>query len=83
MEIVKINQAEKVLLVEVQPSQCFEYSGCAYMRIPTIKTAVIDDTVVENILAVNLEDGRYFYLDKEAEMEVQVIPLHNAKVVVE
>lgn len=83
MEVVKVNQAEKILLVDVAVSGCFEFNGSVYMRIPTIKTAVIDDQVIENILAVNLEDGRFFFLDKEAEAEVSVIPLHSAKVVVE
>lgn len=83
MEVVKVNQADKVLMTELQSGVCFEYGGCVYMRIHAIKTAVIGDEVLENVLAVNLEDGRYFYLDKDSESEVSVVPLHTAKIVVE
>ena len=84
MEVVKPNEAAKILLQDILPGQSFSFQNEIWLRVVTAKTVITEsDRVMENVVAVNIHNGTYLYTPKDAVEEVFVVPLPTAKVVVE
>lgn len=83
MQIVKVNEAEQILIIDVEPATVFEYNGCLYIRTQNVKTAVIGEGVFENVLATNLHDGSFLLIPRDSEEHVYCIPQPTAKLVIE
>lgn len=84
MEVVKPNEAEKILLQDILPGHSFSFQNETWLRVVTAKTVVTEsDRVMENVVAVNIHNGTYLYTPKDVVEDVFVVPLPTAKVVVE
>lgn len=83
MEVIKPNETPKINVMDIPIASVFEFQNEQYIRIALCKTVLVDDAVLENVFAVNLNTGLFLLHGKNADAEVFAVPLPTAKVVVE
>lgn len=83
MEVVKLKQADQINIIDIEVGHPFEFNGENYIRTATASTVVVNESVMQNVIAVNLENGTYLFLGADVDTEVFAVLLPTAKVVVE